>query len=208
MGCHTWSYIKVAVPEQIVKKMQSDFQERYNEYMNCSYQELLDRFNHRMDILYPSVPEEYRHLNISSDEYKEEVDEMREYLKENNALENILSGNFECFRCLLDFDDYLEFIDLKGIKGIPNKLGYQNDLRWFSGNFYVGTTVLHDFFRVDKYPEEFFTEPELLIKWLSKRKYVGFWKDGCQKNLGFCEELKTKIRNAFAEYPGLLIEFG
>lgn len=195
MGCHTWSYVKFKPSDEVIEKMKNDFIEKYHHYMNDTPKEIFDDNERYLKERFPDyVPESYS--SIDQGEFEEEVEYWRGILIKYNVLEQIKSGDFTNFEILLDEGDYL------------NPPGNDSMILFYNNEWYAqDDSIASDMFRVGNYPEEKFTDAESLIAWLKTLEYVGYYP--CSNdNVGMCEELEEKIRDAFAEHPGLLIEFG
>lgn len=198
MGCHTWSYIPVKLPEETITKMKQDFKELYDEMMTLSPKELVERQNQRLREKYPDskVDTESIIAQYSEQECIESNEWVKEELLKANALERVMNDDFGPFEILISPSDYYNGDD-----------GDSDDIEWHNGQWYVETYAAMDLFRVGKYPEDVFTDSEALIEWLGTRDYVGYYPAG-HTNRGLCDELKEKIRKVYAENPGLLIRFG
>ena len=193
MGCHTWSYRKIAVSDETKQKMKDKFEEKYKDLFSLSNKELFDKWKQEMRERYPNVDEKIIEPSFTFEEYAEGLIGTREELIRDKILEQIRKGDFTNAELLLDFDDFID--------------NPEHDLVLFYNNeFYLEDDELaSDLFRVN-YSEKKFTDAESLISWLETQEYVGYYKE--RKNVGLCDELRSEIRRIFDENKDILIDFG
>lgn len=192
MSCHTWSYHKLSVSDEVKKQMQEKFEKKYEQIFSLKDEELFNIWKQEMRERYPKVPAEVIEPQFSFPDYAEGLKETRKELKNENTIEKIRHGDFTNAELLIDFNDFIEHKD---------KL-----ILFYNGNFYIeDDDIAFDMFRVN-YAEKIFTDAESLITWLKTQKYVGYYKE--HKNIGFCDELCERIQKTFNDNPDILIEFG
>ena len=183
MGCHTWSYIPVEMPEKTIEKMKQDFESLYDEMMTLSPKELVERQNNRLRENYPNSKVDVE--SIINQYPEQECIESNEWVKkgllETDALEKVRHNDFSNLEILINPNDYYDG---------PREADW-SDIEWHDGQWYRETYAAMDLFRVSNYPEDYFTDPEKLIEWLATRDYVGYHPAG-DGNKGLCEELKQQ----------------
>lgn len=192
MGCHTWSYRKLALSDETKQKMRETFEKKYEQIFSLTDEELFNIWQQELRERFPELPEEELKPDFTLQDYSEELDDIRKELQEENILEQIRNDDFTHVKLLIDIDDFIDHDD--------------ELILFHNGSFYIEDEDLaSDMFRVD-YTDKMFTDAESLIAWLETQKYVGYYKD--YENLGLCDELRERICNLFAENPDILIEFG
>ena len=192
MGCHTWSYRKLALSDETKQKMRETFEKKYEQIFSLTDEELFNIWQQELREHFPELPEEALKPDFTLQDYSEELDGIRKELREKNILEQIRNDDFTHVKLLVDLDDFIDHDD--------------ELILFHNGSFYIeDESLATDMFRVD-YTDKMFTDAESLIAWLETQKYVGYYKD--YENLGLCDELRERICNLFAENPDILIEFG